>query len=269
MTRCVVDVDGDIVRMTFDGASRRNALDAVFWGEFGGAMDAVADAAPRAIVLTGAGDVFCAGGDIARMRDSLVAMRSGEFEGPERERMERIDDLLLRWCAFEVPKIGAVNGPAVGAGLAFAASCDYTVVADGAFFDTGFARLGLPGDMGVTHYLPRAVGPRRATQWLLRPRRVGAEEAVSIGIADEVVARVDLDRRVGEIADELASSAPAAVASVLHREAAVTMLRTALDRERDATIAAKQHLFHRAAVERFFASAADSAPTASVETRMI
>lgn len=258
MTRSTVDIEDDIAWVTLDGVRRRNALDAEFWAQFGASLDAVVAARPGAIVLTGAGDVFCAGGDVARMRESLAAMRDGAFELPERERMERIDALLIRWAAFPVPKISAINGPAVGAGLGLAASCDYSVVAESAFFDTAFARLGLPGDMGVTHYLPRAIGERPATQWLLRARRVDPSEAVRIGLADEAVPRRDLRRRAGEVAREFAAGSRSAAASILQRSSELRALQAALDREREATIAAKQTPFHREAVERFFAPAAST-----------
>ena len=256
MTRCVVAVDADIAWVTLDGARRRNALDAQFWGQFADALDALDAAAPRAVVLTGAGDVFCAGGDVARMRDSVASMGDGTFEASERARMEHIDELLLRWAALPVPRIGAVNGAAVGAGLAFAASCDYALAAEGAFFDTGFARLGLPGDMGVTYYLARAVGARTAAQWLLRARRVDAAEAARSGLVDDVVAAEDLLGRAREVAEGLAAGSPVAAAFVLHRAAEVTALERALDHERDATLAAKQSAFHREAVDRFFATSA-------------
>jgi 2-(1,2-epoxy-1,2-dihydrophenyl)acetyl-CoA isomerase len=246
-------IEDDIACLTLDGASRRNALDQEFWESFADTLDALESAIPHTIVLTGEGEAFCAGGDVARMRESFVAMETGSFEDPERVRMDWIDDLLIRWASLPVPKIAAVNGTAVGAGLALAASCDYLIVAEDAFFDSGFSRLGLPGDMGATHYLARILGSRRAALWLLRARQIGSAEALAVGLADEVVSLPELLSSAHSAANALASGAPDAAAFILNRPAEVAALRVALDREREATLAAKQTPFHREAVERFFA----------------
>jgi 2-(1,2-epoxy-1,2-dihydrophenyl)acetyl-CoA isomerase len=112
--------------------------------------------------------------------------------------------------------------------------------------------------MGVTFYLPRALGPRRAALWLLRARRVEVTEAASIGLVDEVVAAAELRARARSVAAAFASGDPGAVAFVLNRDAEVIALEAALAEEREATVAAKQTSFHREAVERFFAKTGSS-----------
>lgn len=142
-----------------------------------------ADADVGAIVLTGAGRAFCAGGDTQVM----VQLGRQPFETRLAllKQMTRVPAIIR-----SMPKvvIAAVNGAAVGAGMTIAAACDMRIVAAGARFATGFGKVGLSGDMGGSHTLPRLLGPMLARDLYLTGRAVDADEALRIGLANEVTA---------------------------------------------------------------------------------
>src|SRR3546814_19118375 len=99
----------------------------------------------------------------------------------------------LRLCKLPVPIIAAVRGNAIGGGLGLALSADFLICTDTARFSTGYSRLGLSADAGVSYFLPRAVGARRAAALLIAARFLSAEAAVTLGIADRKVPEAKLD----------------------------------------------------------------------------
>jgi 2-(1,2-epoxy-1,2-dihydrophenyl)acetyl-CoA isomerase len=206
----------------------------------------------RSLTITGAGRVFSAGGDINRMRAVLDSPQSeSEFRESELTRLRWISAIVLRWVRLPIVRIAAVNRCAVGAGLALASSCDYRIVSDDGFFDTSFARLGLPGDTGISYFLPRLIGVQRAREWLIRPRRVYADEALSIGLVDEVVPAHELRQRARSAAADFAALSPVAMGWVRQLVDTERSLEHALELEAQATVACKGTTFHRSAVADF------------------
>ncbi len=173
--------DGATVILTLDQPARRNALAMPMRQAIVDAMEGIeGDAGVRAVVLTGAGGTFSAGGDISGMNAADLAA------GRERFRVtHRMVRLLIK---ASKPVIAAVEGYAVGAGLSVALCCDTVVAAADAQFAAGFGRVGLVADLGLLHTLPLRVGQGRARQILLYGERLGAEEALRIGLIDHVVA---------------------------------------------------------------------------------
>jgi enoyl-CoA hydratase/carnithine racemase len=169
-------------------------------------FDAVlVDPRVRAVVVTGAGRGFCAGLDAAH-----VAARSSGAEAPP-SRTRQLSSL----AAFPKPVVGAINGPAVGLGLALALCCDVRFAAPEARFVTMFARLGLTAEFGTPWLLPRIVGHSAALDLLLSARPVGAEEAVALRLADRLVPAGDLLPAAERYARELAERcSPASMAAV-------------------------------------------------------
>ena len=129
----------------------------------------------RCLVITGAGEAFCAGGDITNMRERDAAS--------VRARMSRLHAWGKLLFTGGKPVVAAVNGVAAGAGFALALLCDIVLVAESAFFRAGFPGIGAAPDLGLALTLPRAVGMARAREILLTNRRVEAAEAVAIGLA--------------------------------------------------------------------------------------
>lgn len=136
------------------------------------------DATCGAVVVTGAGGHFCAGGDLSDMPGgSAVAAHS---------RLRDAQGLLLRIAQSRKPYIAAVEGAAYGAGLSLAAACDHVVATPESRFCAPFVRLGLAPDVGLLWTLPRRVGVGRASDIMLGAEPLGGEEAVRLGLADRL-----------------------------------------------------------------------------------
>jgi enoyl-CoA hydratase/carnithine racemase len=163
-----------------------------------------ADPQCRAIVLAAQGSSFCAGANFSEPGGADHASRN---PGGLYRHAVRL---------FEVtkPVIAAVHGPAIGGGLGLALVADFRVTCAEARFSANFARLGFPPGFGLSHTLPRLVGPQKAALLFYTGRRMGGEEAVRIGLADELVTRDEVRARAQALAGEIAASAPIAVESV-------------------------------------------------------
>jgi enoyl-CoA hydratase/carnithine racemase len=138
----------------------------------------------RAVVLTGRGRGFCAGGDVEEIIGELTRMQTSQLLAFT--RMTGAVVRALRECPL--PVIAAVNGIAAGAGAVIALACDFRLLARSASFAFLFTQVGLTGaDMGAAYLLPRLIGLGRATELLMLGERVDAGRAVEIGLANRVV----------------------------------------------------------------------------------
>lgn len=200
-----VEDRGPVRVLTLDRPERRNALDLPDRRDLLAALEG-ADATPsvRAVVLTGAGGVFSAGGDIRSMSpDPDVA----------RERLEVVNAVARQLVGGATPVVAAVEGGAHGLGLSLACACDLVVTGRGAAFAASFVRIGLTADTGLFHTLPRRVGPARARALLLTARQVDADEALATGLVDEVVDDGAALERAVALAADLAALSREAVAA--------------------------------------------------------
>ncbi len=164
----------------------------------------------RVIIITGAGKNFCAGGDIKAMKG-----KSGMFAGESNELREAyqagIQQIPLTISQLKTPVIAMVNGAAVGAGCDLAAMCDLRVAGAEATFAETFARVGLvPGDGGA-FFLTRLIGFGKAMEMFLTCKSVSAEEALKMGLVNQVVLQNELKTKAEELADQLASLPPIAL----------------------------------------------------------
>ena len=160
------------------------------------------------VVLTGAGRGFSAGGDVTAMAGDPGDRGGGDDADPvDLRSIMQIAELLHTMPAITV---AAVNGPCAGAGLSFACACDLRYAARSAMFVTAFLRVGSSGDHGSAWVLTRAVGPAKARELLLLGERVGAEEALRIGLVSSVLDDDALRDRVDAIAARLAAMPPTA-----------------------------------------------------------
>lgn len=146
----------------------------------------------RAVVLTGAGGNFCAGGDI---RD-----QGARSMASHRERFNLIGDLVLRMARFPKPLVAAVEGWAAGAGFGLALACPTVVASREAQFVSAFTKIGLMPDMGLLSTLANRIGPAKARSMLLDNRVVAGAEAVDLGIADQLAEASDALRLASEVA---------------------------------------------------------------------
>lgn len=164
----------------------------------------------RAVIITGAGRAFSAGGDLKLMRDKEGMFEGGPVELRSRY-MQEIQRVPRRIARFSKPLIAAVNGPAIGAGFDLSLMCDLRVASSEARFGSTFVKVGLiPGDGGA-YYLTRAIGLSRALELCLTGRVIGASEAERLGILNEVVDPDRLLERARELAEEISENAPLAV----------------------------------------------------------
>ena len=178
------------------------------------------DDAVRAVVLTGAGPAFSAGGNVKDIAEGRGMFGGNPYQVRQgyRRGIQRIPRALY---GCEVPVIAAVNGPAVGAGCDLTLMCDMRVAARTAFFAESFVKLGIiPGDGGAW-LLTKAIGPARAAEMALTGDRVDAETALRWGLVNEVVEPEELLPAARSLADRVAANPPHAVrmAKRLLREA--------------------------------------------------
>jgi enoyl-CoA hydratase len=211
-TALSVESPGDGVALVrLNRPERLNAINEVLRDELRATVAAIgADPAVRVVVLTGAGRGFCAGIDV---RDFGPGMLEATDPAIDRLRFqEAMAALPQALRALPQPVVAAVNGPAVGAGLALCLASDVRIAGESASFGNGAILLGLSGaEMGMSYFLPRIVGLSVAAEWMLTGRRVSAEEAYRCGLVSQLVADDELLDRALALAGQIAANAPLGV----------------------------------------------------------
>jgi 2-(1,2-epoxy-1,2-dihydrophenyl)acetyl-CoA isomerase len=203
-----IDIDGPIGTMTLDRPDSFNAMSPQLIGEMVTAFAWFADRAKiRALIITGTGPAFCAGGDVNWFKKGVD---DEEFDLPSdvRRGAEVLHQAIIDMRRVPYPIIAAVNGPAAGAGFSLALACDLRIASEKAFFAPAYGRIGASPDGGMTYFLPRVVGPSRALEILLDDPNMTADEALSERIVSEVVPPDELMDRVRAKAEEWAAKAP-------------------------------------------------------------
>jgi 2-(1,2-epoxy-1,2-dihydrophenyl)acetyl-CoA isomerase len=206
----VVQNRDGVLYLTLNRPDKLNALsDGIITGLLENLRRAATDEAVGAVVLTGAGRGFCAGGDIGRMRERNEAAQNGEnrqFSLDQRiaglRRSEEVSLLL-----HEIPRvtIAAVNGPAAGAGLSICLACDIRIASDQARMGTAFARVGYSGDFGGSYFLTKIVGTAKARELYFTAEMLTAEQALKEGMVNRVVPAADFAEQVHAFAKRIAA----------------------------------------------------------------
>src|ERR1700724_917075 len=194
-------IEDGIATLTFNRPERMNALSTpIMEGLPPGLPRLAARPAIRVIVLPGGGRAFCAGGDVKSMAEGGEQRSAAEATARLRSRME-VSRIL-----HELPKptIAMVNGPAAGAGLAFALACDLRIAGTSTRLVTAFVRVGFSGDFGGSFFLTRLVGTAKARELYFTGRPVDAQEALSLGLVNRVVPDDQLADATMELARSLA-----------------------------------------------------------------
>ena len=207
------DVTGAVATITLNRVQAHNALDRSAKDALRAAVERAAeDDAIRCVVLTGAGErAFCAGQDL---REHAADLDERPLEEIWNTVHQHYIPIVRHLATMPKPVVAAVNGVAAGAGAALAFACDFRVVAETAGFNLAFTGIGLSCDTGTSWTLPRLVGHAKATELLMRPRTVGAQEAASIGLATSVVLPDGLAEEAAQLAADLASGPTAAYAAI-------------------------------------------------------
>ena len=245
------EVADGIGTITLDRPTALNSLDATLKRDLLGVIRVAGrDASVRAVILTGEGRAFCAGQDLKER----LAPEAGPLD---LEVRERYNPIVLGLHRLAKPTVAAVNAVAAGAGAALAFACDLRIAAEGASFVLAFGRIGLVPDSGVSWLLPRLVGVARATELLLLPDPMTAEEAARIGLVGRVVPADRLMDEARSLAGRLAAGAPVALA----------LTKRALERSLEVGLA--EALEHEASLQGIAGRTADHAEgiTAFVEKR--
>jgi 2-(1,2-epoxy-1,2-dihydrophenyl)acetyl-CoA isomerase len=203
-----IEIDGEIGTLTLDRPDAFNAMSPEMIGELTVAFAWLADRAPlRALIVTGAGKAFCAGGDVNWFQQGV---KDEEIDLPSEVRRgaEALHAAIVDLRRIPYPVICAVNGPAAGAGFSLALACDIRIASEAAFFACAYGRIGASPDGGMTYFLPRVVGPSRALELLLNDPNMKAEDALAERLVSEVVAAEELLERARAKAEKLAAKAP-------------------------------------------------------------
>ena len=202
-----VELKDRVGRIWLDRPEVRNAFNAVMIGELRAALGVMADdAAVRVIVISGRGSSFCAGGDLAWMRDVARLSRKQNM----RESLD-LAQCLYDLYALPKPTIARVNGPAICGGTGFVSACDIALASTEAQFGLSEVKIGVV-PAAISPYLVRRIGESRARQYFLTGERFDARRAQEIGLVNLAVEPGDLDGRVGDILTSLLSSGPEALA---------------------------------------------------------
>ena len=201
-----VTVEEGIAVATLNRPDRYNALGARIVDELNAMIDEIEkDSEARALILTGAGDrAFCSGVDLKERR---------EMDADGRWAHNRtLNEFAERLAKLQVPTIAAINGLALGGGFEITLACDFRIAAEHAEVGLPEVGIGIIPGAGGTQRLPRLIGPTRAKDLIFTARRIGAEEALEMGILSRVVPADQLMDAAEEIARGIAKNSPLALA---------------------------------------------------------
>jgi enoyl-CoA hydratase/carnithine racemase len=231
MSFLIYEKDGPVVTLTMDQPEKRNPLSGnTALEELVAAVERIHDdRSVRAVILTGNGPAFSAGGDIGVIqRQATSAVSEMDIRQEYRRGIQRVTAGLYN---LEVPVIAAINGHAVGAGLGLACMCDIRIASENAKMGAGFIKLGIiPGD-GSTWLLPRIVGPSRAAEFFLTGDTIDAQTALEWRLVSQVVAADQLMAVAKDMAGRIARNPEHSVRLTkrLLREAMRSSLETVLE----------------------------------------
>lgn len=203
MSDLLTDIHPPIARVILNRPDRRNAISSVMWQELRVLAERIADdASIKIAIITGAGDVaFSAGADILEMQQGLA--------DPTRMQVmqQAVLDAQVAWERLPMPTLAVIRGACTGGGCGLALSCDLRLATPDAFFAIPPAKLGLAYSLADTKRLYDLVGPSRTKEILYTGRRILAEEALSLGLINEIVAADALEERATALAREIAGNA--------------------------------------------------------------
>lgn len=249
----LVTAEGPIITLQLNRPQRKNSLDRDLVQRLGAALEsATARAETRVVILRGSGDSFCAGADLASISPETLS------DGNLGIRIDEFHHLIRLISDAPQPVIACVDGPAVGFGADLALACDLRILSSRAYIQDSFVHIGLMPDGGGTYWLPALVGTGLAMEFLLLGTRLDAARCAQLGLANRVVDVELLESTCHGLAEQLAASAPLAIASIKRavRASGRDQLEAALSREKDGQIALLHSDDLREGVEAFFAKRA-------------
>ena len=205
-----------------------------------------------ALLITGAGNAFCAGGDVKAMgnNSNKTEMSFEERVADLRTKQRTLTGALV---AVRKPTVAALPGPAAGAGLALALACDMRIAAESAIMSTGYARIGLTGDYGVAWLLTRLVGTSRARELMFLSERIDARRCETLGLVNRVVPDAELRDTTFAIAKSLAEGPSIALACIKDNldHAMTSDFLESMDQEAENMVRSARTIDHKEAVRAF------------------
>ncbi len=210
---------GKIAIITLERPQKHNAFDQHMWDSLDKVVTELKQSLPRVIILTGAGDkAFCAGFDVNPenpLLKPILTATDGNDKGPAYGVIRRIRTSTDSLVSFPVPVIAAINGLAYGGGAEIASRCDLRVMDPGAVFCFSEVRLGLMPDHGGVVGLTKLVGASQAADLILTARKVGAEEALQLGLTNRISAPGKALEEALSLASSIAENGPSAIRHAL------------------------------------------------------
>jgi enoyl-CoA hydratase/carnithine racemase len=210
------------------------------------------DASVGAILITGAGNAFCAGGDVKGMGDG-AAKTEMSFDDRVANLRTKQRTLTGALIAVRKPTVAALPGPAAGAGMAIALACDIRIAAESALMSTGYARIGLTGDYGIAWLLTRLAGTARARELMFLSERLDARRCEAIGLVNRVVPDGELRDTAFALASQLAEGPAFALGRIKDNldGALLSGLLESMDQEAENMVKAARTADHKEAVRAF------------------
>jgi enoyl-CoA hydratase / 3-hydroxyacyl-CoA dehydrogenase len=203
----IIQHDGPVMRVILNRPAKMNALNAeMFAGLLRAAEEVSADKNFRAMIISGTGKAFCAGGDLS----GVPGKNAGADKGELIRGFRRIQEVFDRIEALPVPTIAEINGVALGAGLQLALVCDFRIAARAAVLGLPDVKNGIVPGLGATTRLPRLIGLSRAKELILTGDPISAERALEIGLVHKVVEPADLKPASEELCRKMLRRAPLA-----------------------------------------------------------
>lgn len=202
------EVDGSVGTLTLSRPDAMNAMDPEMIAELALIAPWLADRAPiRALVVTGEGRAFSAGGDINWFRRGLDEP-GADLVQDVRRGADVLHQGIVDFKRIPYPVIAAINGPAAGAGFSLALMCDIRIASEDAFLVCAYGRIGASPDGGMTYFLPRVIGPAAAAELMLEDPNLTAADALARGLVSAVVPADELPAAAAAKAAELAARSP-------------------------------------------------------------
>lgn len=254
-----LSIEDGIATFTHIRPQRRNPLSLELRADYIDMLDRVEnDRGIRALILSGEGGAFCAGGDLRSLQERM-ASDDPEINGPDamRRRIVSVHSWFDRLRNLEMPVIAAVDGPAAGAGMSIALAADFILASTRASFTMSFVKIGLVPDMAAFYTLPRIVGMSMAKELMMTARRLGAEEAQRLGIVHALHAPEALAAQAQQFAHRFDGASRHALAQtkrLLHKSFE-TPYATLMELEANAQAVAAATPEHARAVRGFMAGA--------------
>ena len=207
-----LDMRGNVGTIILNRPESLNALTTLVGQEFLAAVAEARDRGARAIILTGAGRAFCAGGDLREMQK--MAAQEGKVEAFFDEPLRLLNGCIMVIRRSPLPFLAAVNGAASGGGCNLALACDLVIAGESARFNQAFIKIGLVPDCGGTFILPRLVGWKRATELMITGEVISSSRALEMGMINAVVPDDQLSSRALAMAEKLAQAPTAAIGRI-------------------------------------------------------